>query len=264
VYWDLLFPTSNAAICLFWQILTGWSLTSASVFAAAFFRKYQLSGAYAVVGFLVVALGGMIMDTNGVPGAGPVTALSFLFPSMNFVFALAIYCRYAMQGLPIDMLHAPPGSASEPANSKVSAIELWAFLIVHIIVYPILAIIVEKVRHGIVFSHRTFDTSTEATENVVALQTSGLGKTYSSPWYKQLFSRKRTPGVVVALADLNLASQKRQILCLLGANGSGKTTTLDLIAGIQQPTAGSINIHATASQLGRFNRLFRLCAVIDD
>lgn len=250
VYWHLLIPASNAAILVFWSILAGWSITSASVFAAAFFRKYQLSGVYVVVGTLVVALGAMIMDGNPrPPGTGPVAALGFLFPSANFVFAIAIYSAFQEQGLPTDMLHAPPSGRDLPIASSVSAIELWVFLIIQIAVYVVLAVFLEKHRHGVSFRQRTFATDPEAEHHVMALETSGLRKVYVTSWNKRLFSSKLL-AEVVALDGLDLVSQKHQILCLLGANGSGKTTTLDLISGVQRLTSGSVKINASASQLG--------------
>jgi ABC-type multidrug transport system fused ATPase/permease subunit len=247
VYWKLLFSTSSVLVSLFWQILAGWSLTSASVFAAAFFRKHQLSGVYVAVGFLVMALGAMIMEnpSQQPPGLTAVTVPSLLFPSMNFVFAIATYCRFEKQAGPVDMLQTHPD-----ISIPVSAVILWVFLIIQIIVYPVLAIFVEKLRHGISYRHRTFEVGPAAADSVFALQTSGLGKTYFTPWYKSLFCQDDAEDVV-ALEDLDLVSQNHQMLCLLGANGSGKTTTLDLIAGVQSPTQGSVRINATASQLGR-------------
>ncbi|GKT71574.1 ATP-binding cassette sub-family A member 9 [Colletotrichum tofieldiae] len=54
----------------------------------------------------------------------------------------------------------------------------------------------------------------------------------------------------VAVDALDFTSQKQQVLCLLGINGSGKTTTMDLITGRQRPTSGKIQINASASQIG--------------
>ena len=45
-----------------------------------------------------------------------------------------------------------------------------------------------------------------------------------------------------ALKDLNLEIEAGEIFVLLGPNGAGKTTTLKLIAGLLQPTQGSIEI----------------------
>jgi ABC-type sugar transport system ATPase subunit len=47
---------------------------------------------------------------------------------------------------------------------------------------------------------------------------------------------------VRALSDLNLAIRAGELLALVGPSGCGKTTTLRLIAGLEEPTAGSIRI----------------------
>jgi ATP-binding cassette, subfamily A (ABC1), member 3 len=253
VYGRLLFPLSSVAVSLFWHILAGWALTSASVFAAAFLTKPQLSGAYVVVGFLVVALGGSILDAPRTIGVAPSTAtssiLSLLFPSFNYMFIIGYYARYEILGIPIDLLRAPPSTSEQPVASQLPALAMWMFLVVQIIVHPILAVVVERILHGVSFESRTFDTSQEASNSAVALYTSTLSKTYVTPWYKRLVGAGHS-GDVDALQGLELACQRGQILCLLGANGSGKTTTLDLISGVQAPTVGNVTINASASQLG--------------
>jgi ABC-2 type transport system ATP-binding protein len=55
----------------------------------------------------------------------------------------------------------------------------------------------------------------------------GLSKRFNDKW---------------ALKDLNLEIGAGEIFVLLGPNGAGKTTTLKLIAGLLQPTRGSIRI----------------------
>ncbi|KAH8896791.1 P-loop containing nucleoside triphosphate hydrolase protein [Thozetella sp. PMI_491] len=234
LYWNLLFPLSNIAVSLFWQILTGWALTSASIFAAAF-------------------LSGMILNSPGSGAATPTTttvsALSLLFPSFNYMFTIGYYARYEIPGIPIDLLHPPPSTAEQPVISQLPALAMWMFLVVQIVIYPILAVVFESMLHGVSFKSRTFDTSQEATDSVVALRTSGLGKVYVTPWYKRLLGGGHSSDVN-ALEDLELICQRRQILCLLGANGSGKTTTLDLISGIQAPTSGSVTINAARPHLG--------------
>jgi ATP-binding cassette, subfamily A (ABC1), member 3 len=226
-------------------------MTSATVFAAAWFRKYQMAGIYIVVGFLVIALGGMLLENPSNPRAADsvVTVLALLFPSMNFVFVLAAYAGYEMQQWPVDLLHGPPSNGHIAIYPpQLMPVLYWVFLIVQIIVYPILAVLVDRYRHLSRFRHRSFDTGAEATQSATAFQTSGLGKTYFMPWYKTCCGSDSAE--VVAVEDLDLVGYKRQILCLLGANGSGKTTTLDMLAGLQTPTSGSIRIHGTASQIG--------------
>ena len=46
----------------------------------------------------------------------------------------------------------------------------------------------------------------------------------------------------VAVQDFNLAAEKGEFVSFLGPSGCGKTTTLRMIAGFEQPTAGTITI----------------------
>jgi putative ABC transport system ATP-binding protein len=47
---------------------------------------------------------------------------------------------------------------------------------------------------------------------------------------------------VVALDDVSLDIYKGEIICLLGASGSGKSTFLNMVAGLEKPTKGEIHI----------------------
>ena len=47
-------------------------------------------------------------------------------------------------------------------------------------------------------------------------------------------------GDLVGVADISLRVKTGQVVALLGSNGAGKTTTLNAIAGLVQPTRGSI------------------------
>ena len=49
-------------------------------------------------------------------------------------------------------------------------------------------------------------------------------------------------GPVVALEDFSLEVRKGEVLCLLGPNGSGKTTFLRALTGYLLPTSGSIQV----------------------
>jgi len=65
-----------------------------------------------------------------------------------------------------------------------------------------------------------------------ALQTEGLSKTY---------------GDLVALAPLDLVVDAGERVVLVGANGSGKTTLVRLVAGLLEPTAGTVEVAGEAS-----------------
>lgn len=53
---------------------------------------------------------------------------------------------------------------------------------------------------------------------------------------------RKGAGTIKPLDDLDLDVEKGSFLALMGPSGSGKTTLLNLIAGIDQPTSGSLAI----------------------
>ena len=63
------------------------------------------------------------------------------------------------------------------------------------------------------------------------VRVSGLTKSYADPLHP-------------AVADFELSVSEGEILCLLGPSGCGKTTLLRLIAGFEEPNAGSIHVGA--------------------
>ena len=54
--------------------------------------------------------------------------------------------------------------------------------------------------------------------------------------------RKQFPGGVVAVEHFDLEAERGEFVSFLGPSGCGKTTTLRMIAGFEQPTAGTIRI----------------------
>ncbi len=60
-----------------------------------------------------------------------------------------------------------------------------------------------------------------------------------SDLYKQ-FSTNKDP--LVVLKGLDLHVDQGEFVCVVGASGSGKSTLLRLIAGLEQPTAGTIRV----------------------
>jgi branched-chain amino acid transport system ATP-binding protein len=47
-------------------------------------------------------------------------------------------------------------------------------------------------------------------------------------------------GDLIGVSDVSLRVEEGSVVALLGSNGSGKTTTLNAIAGLVQPSGGSI------------------------
>lgn len=62
---------------------------------------------------------------------------------------------------------------------------------------------------------------------------------YVSSVYKQFATKK---GTFTALKDIDLQVHQGELVCIVGASGSGKSTLLRLIAGLDLPSAGKIDI----------------------
>lgn len=54
---------------------------------------------------------------------------------------------------------------------------------------------------------------------------------------------KKSYGSKEVLRDVTLEVRRRELLCLVGPNGSGKTTTLNVVAGLCRPDEGTVLIN---------------------
>jgi NitT/TauT family transport system ATP-binding protein len=61
---------------------------------------------------------------------------------------------------------------------------------------------------------------------------------------------------VLALEGISLDVRRGEFLCLVGASGCGKTTLLNLVSGLDEPTRGEIAINGRASLLFQEAALF--------
>ena len=69
-------------------------------------------------------------------------------------------------------------------------------------------------------------------ENPALLKTSGLVKTYSS-----------SDGEITILDHIDFEASEGNFIAIVGRSGSGKTTFLNMLAGLDAPTKGSVTIN---------------------
>lgn len=236
IVWVGVFIDSNAAIVVIYFILCGLALASLSILGAAFFKRSQLSGIMGVIVYLVLAILAQVLNS---PNTATVTMLSLLFTPCNFTWYITWIARFQKTSDPADLSKAGPTSPWE-----LPGIVLWIFLIIQIIVYPILGAYLERVIHGSTTKGRVIlQDKVGETAPQEAVRLEAITKIYSPGPIRRLFSFISPPKEpVVAVDKLTLTAARGEILALLGANGSGKSTTLDSIAGITRLTSGQITI----------------------
>ena len=78
---------------------------------------------------------------------------------------------------------------------------------------------------------RLFITKGHEVPKPVSVTLEGVGKRYRS-----------TQGEVVAIEGINLEILEGEFVCVVGPSGCGKTTLLNLIAGLERPSEGTVKI----------------------
>lgn len=236
---QLAFVHTNVGILIIYHILVGAALTSFSIFGASFFRKAQLSGITMVIIPIILAI---IAQVAGPYSTGAVAVLSLLFPSMNYVWFITCVARWERTLQPANLVEAPPDY--KDITWTLPGIAFWIFCIVQIFVYPVCGAFVERWLYGTVSKERK--TSTSSPDHSIIL--TNFSKHWTPSWFRTNVLAKigiKPPETVYAVNDFSIKARRGQIMVLLGANGSGKSTTLDAISGLNTITEGSIEINGT-------------------
>ena len=163
---------------------------------------------------------------------------------MNYILQILYMARFERSGIPTNLNKAAP--LTQQDFWKLPGYVLWIFLVVQILLYPLLGAFIERSLYGTNSKARKvrFGSSDRAT----AIQLRSFSKHYVPSWWTRhvapfFGSDKRD--TVVAVNNIDLDILKGQIMCLLGANGSGKSTTMDAITGLGTITAGEIDVDGT-------------------
>lgn len=240
ILWRGVFAATSGVIVLIYHVLAGLSLASLAILGGAFFKRSQLSGVCVTIVAILLAV---IAQTITAPNTPTVAILSLLFAPANYTYFITLLARWEREELPTNLLKTAPTS---PWN--INGLVMMVFLVIQIFVYPLLGALVERWLHGTTTSTRNIVTGENrgALGPEAAVQLNEFTKVYKPGAIRRFFSFVKAPRPeVVAVDKLTLTAGRGQILALLGANGSGKSTTLDSIAGITKLTSGNITIDGT-------------------
>ncbi|KAF2499146.1 hypothetical protein BU16DRAFT_479678 [Lophium mytilinum] len=234
----LAFPTTSVAILIFYQVLAGFSLSSFSIFGASFFHKAQLSGITITIASIVLAI---IAQVAGPYSTGAVAIMSLLFPPMNYTFFIIYMAHFEKVSRATNLVKGAPNNPWQ-----LPGIALWVFLIIQILLYPVLGAFVERWLYGTASKDRK--TAISAPDSQNAIEIIKFSKHFEPSWFRRAVLSKlgfKTKETVYAVNNVSWSARRGQIMVLLGANGSGKSTTLDAISGLNSITSGSIELDGT-------------------
>ena len=233
----VVYYNTNFFIVLTFHGLAGLAFASMSVLVASFFKTAQLSGATATLAILIL---GILAQTIKNPGNSTVACLSIVFAPCSYVYFSILMARFELNNQPASLTSIPPDSPW-----SLPGITFWVFLIVQIFVYPFIGAVIEgntcqgsMERLG---SRGERIDSDNLSDDAVHLHE--ITKIYKPSNLMSLLWKPK--GAITAVNKLTFKAGRGQIVALLGANGSGKSTTLNAIAGWIKLTSGSIMVDRT-------------------
>jgi ABC-type multidrug transport system ATPase subunit len=237
-----LLTQTSAAIPIVTFLLGGMAMVSFSILGASFFRRASMSSIIVAGVVIILAIVAQIQSRKLSTIAMAITGL--LFTPMTIVSAVISFCRWEKVGLAADFSGALPQSATDPLPWALPGFVFWIFLLIQILVYPILAAVVERALWGSATSRAGRTVSTDSNSGAPPVVVSNATKLYKRGIFKRIFLKifRRHTEPVVAVDNLSLTALRGQIMLLVGANGCGKTTTLAAIAGFHGLSSGHITV----------------------
>ena len=230
----VVFVHTNPFVLLGFYILSGLALTSSAIFGAAFFRRTQLSAITVTGTSLILAVLGMVFEGGGNWVVG---LLSLFFPPITVINFMDELTYWETDHRSTELYLGSPGR-----TSRLPGLLYFYCLVLQTLVFPLLAIFVERCLYSARSRHRSVTRTGKTSQYPIRL--TNFSKVYNPRWYYRLlpvvFRLNKSP--VRAVEGLTSNIGRGQITVLLGPNGSGKTTTLRCIAGIESPTGGSVEI----------------------
>ncbi|KAM3566165.1 hypothetical protein ARSEF4850_000833 [Beauveria asiatica] len=251
MYAKLAFPASDVMPLIGWQILLGFAVNSSSTFAAAFFTKARVSSIYITAVFVILSLTMQLIMVRENPEPMPeaIWTLSGLFPSCSHALFTKQMAYWQLAGEKADLSRFPPGDSPQVMDLTVVKQNMLLLLLAgQAVGYALLAMAVEWAFHGVGGRSRAFRQQVRDV-NEASVRVENLKKVFKPGFWKWLCCCGRR-GYKTAVKGVTFDAYTDQILCLAGPNGSGKTTTLQAVAGFSKPSAGRISLSARRQEVG--------------
>ncbi|KAK9447649.1 uncharacterized protein V1518DRAFT_445255, partial [Limtongia smithiae] len=229
-----MFKETSLGILIVYHILNGLATICFALALAQALPTAQLAGIIATGISVFLAIMAIIQKSVGPHNGATSGVLGFIFPPMNYAFNLQEVARYEASLQAANLLHVPPDGYVAPGI-------FWIGTVIQIPLYLLLASGIERALYG-----RIARATTNSDANY-ELTLTNVSKTYYPFTFLGIFSRAKKATPVEAVKDLSVGFRDGEISCLLGANGSGKTTTLEMIAGIQNVTSGKIQFSSDST-----------------
>lgn len=235
------FTVSTPEVIIAWQIIGGLSLVSYTLLISAFFRRSQLAAVVAATLSMMLAtapVGITFTQHRTFPGAVFAVA-SAIFPPVNYISFISTLATWEAGSDPIQLSKrlSDIGIDHHGGPASVPGAVYICLAVFHTLFLPILAAGIEYLTFGIKSKGVRIGLKEDNDDR-------GPGAGAKMGVRITGFTRRFGKGkkMVTAVDKLNLEVYKGQVCCLLGSNGSGKTTTLQAIAGIGGMSEGVVEI----------------------
>jgi len=228
----LVFINTSPGIILLFHIASCLSLSGYSTFCGTWFRKAQLSGIVIVVGSLFLAAVTQLV-VNFLPII--LFVMIIIFPPINYTGFIISIATWERDGLGANLFGSKFGISFPGYLHFIASL-------VHIVLFQLLAIFMESLQYNTTSSSRTTTLRLEA--QPYALRLEKVSKVYKVGWLSAFNRSQNTQVHAVQNVSVNIV--KGQIVALLGANGSGKSTTISAISGLEKVSSGLIELDGAA------------------
>ncbi|KAJ6506519.1 hypothetical protein C8R45DRAFT_969887 [Mycena sanguinolenta] len=233
-------PHTNFWLLLLINVLCGLSLASWAMFVAVPFGKSRLA---AIVSTFLALILSIIVVQTPIEGTTACAVLTVIFPPMFYMFAVCTIDGFEGASIHTDATQPDP-------QGGLTLLPLLVIAIINVFLYPYLTFLLERRMYQTEPSsgpwwrycgERTKPETTRAIDPTLAVSVQGLGKTFNS-----FFNHKSKQ--VTAIADLTINVPRSGIFVLLGSNGAGKSTFLDILGGLTRPSRGVVTFKGGASR----------------